>query len=55
MIAAGIMGVNDRYVGLAKRVKEASPELFEEVRVDEVTLSEAIRRLEGITDDARAP
>ena len=54
-IAADMMGVNDRYVGLAKWVREASPELFEEVRVGELTLSEAIRRLEGITDDARAP
>ena len=54
VIAAHMMGVSHGYVGLAKRVKEASPELFEKVRVGEVTLSEAIRRLEGITDDARA-
>ena len=54
VIAADIMGVNDRYVGLAKRVKEASPELLEAVRAGEVTLLEAIRRLDGVTDDARA-
>ena len=53
-LAAHMMEVGDNYVGLAKQVREASPELFEEVRVGQVTLSEAIRRLEGITRDARA-
>ena len=43
VIAANMMGVGDNYVGLAKRVKEASLELFEEVRAGEVTLSEACR------------
>ena len=54
VIAADMMGVSDRYVALARRVRDASPKLFEEVRVGEVTLSAAIRRLEGTIDDARA-
>ena len=54
VIAADMMGVSDRYVALAKRVRDASPELFEEVRAGEVTLPEAIRRLDGVTDDPRA-
>ena len=48
------MGVNDRHVGPAKRIREASPARFEEVRAGEVALWAAIRRLDGITDDARA-
>ena len=54
VIAASMMGVGDNYVGLAKRVREPSREFFEEVRAGELTLSEAIRRLDGLTDDARA-
>lgn len=50
VIAASMMGVNDNYVGLAQRVKQASPQLFEEVRAGEITLSAAIRRLDGLTD-----
>ena len=51
-VAADTMGVSGGYVGLAKRVKEAaSPELSEAVRAGDVTLPEAIRRLDGVTDD----
>ena len=53
-IAGDIMGVNDNYVGLAKRLKEASPELFEQLRAGDVTLSGAIKRLAGVTDGAHA-
>lgn len=53
LIAASIMGVNDNYVGLAKRIKEASPELFEEVWAGRVTIPEALRQLDGSTDDPR--
>ena len=53
-IAADIMGVSEGYIHLAKRVKEASPELFESVRSGHITLSEAIKQIDGLTDDARA-
>ena len=54
VIAADMMGVSHGYVGLAKRVKEASPELFERVRSGHITLTEAIKQIDGLTDDARA-
>jgi len=50
-IAADMMGVSENYVGHAKRIKEADPELYEDVRVGRVTIPEALRKLDGITDD----
>ena len=52
-IAADMMGVSENYVEHAKRIKEADAELFEDVRAGRVTIPEAIRRLDGITDDPR--
>jgi len=53
VLAGDIMGVSASYVGHAKRIKEADPELYEEVRAGRVTIPEALRKLDGITDDPR--
>jgi len=50
-IAANMTGVSDTYVSHAGRIKEAPPELSEDVRTGRFTLSEALHQLEGITDD----
>jgi len=51
VIAADMMGVGDNYVGLAKRIKDASPELFERLRAGELSLSAALDELNGVPDD----
>ena len=50
-LAGDMMGVNDSYVGLAKRLKDASPELFERVRAGDLSLSAALDELTGTPDD----
>lgn len=50
-IAADMMGVSTGYVGHTKRIKEADPELYEDVRAGRITIPEALRKLDGITDD----
>ena len=50
-LAGDMMGVNDSYVGLAKRIKDASPELFERVRAGDLSLSAALDELNGTPDD----
>lgn len=51
VIAADIMGVSHGYVGLAKRLKEASPDLFERVRAGDLTLRAAIAEIDGTASD----
>ena len=52
-IVADMLGVSTGYVGHAKRIKEADPELYHEVWAGRVTIPEALRKLDGITDDPR--
>ena len=52
-LAAHAMQVSEGYVALALRVQQEAPELFEDVRAGRVTLQEAIRRIDGETDDVR--
>lgn len=42
VLAGDLMGVSHGYVGAAKRLKEASPDLFERARAGELALSAAI-------------
>ena len=51
-IAADMMGVSEGYVGHAKRIKEQSPPLFEQVRTGEISIPEALRRLDQTPDDS---
>ncbi|MBT3381441.1 MAG: ParB N-terminal domain-containing protein [Lentisphaerae bacterium] len=50
-LAGNMMGVGDNYVGLAKRLKEDAPDLFERVRSGALTLSSALKELNGDPDD----
>ncbi|MBT3377469.1 MAG: hypothetical protein HN742_34675 [Lentisphaerae bacterium] len=50
-IAADMLGVNDNYVGHAKRIKEADLDLYHEVWAGRITIPEALRKLDGIVDD----
>ena len=43
--AACLMGVSNGYVSDALRIKEASPEIFEDVKANRLTISEAKRKL----------
>ena len=49
-IAADIMGVNPTYVGQAARVKRENPELFEKIWLGQITVTAAIRELDGVTE-----
>ena len=53
-IAAHMMRVSRAYVVSACRVLRDAPELFEQVRSGAVSLPEALRRLDGVIDDATA-
>jgi len=49
------VGVNDRYVSDAKKVKEEAPEVFERLKAGKVTLQDAKREVaKKPTDDWRA-
>ena len=53
--AAQSVGVNDRYVSDAKKVKEEAPEVFERLKAGKVTLQDAKREVaKKPTDDWRA-
>ena len=53
--AAKAVGVNDRYVSDAKKVKEEAPEVFERLKAGKVTLQDAKREVaKKPTDDWRA-
>jgi len=52
-VAADRIGVNEGYVWKAKRIKEADQELYEDVRAGRVTIPQALRQLDGISDDPR--
>ena len=54
VVAADLMGVNDRYVSDAMRLREGSAELFERVRAGRLTLVAACAQLSGTTLDGQA-
>src|SRR5262249_49925950 len=43
---AKLMGTNSRYVNMAKRVKEADPELFEQVKAGKVKMPQAQQQID---------
>lgn len=51
VIAGDMMGVSATYVDRAIRVGREDPALLEEVRAGRVTIPEALRKLDGVTDD----
>ena len=53
-VAADMMGVSDRYVQYAVRVRREDPALLERVRSGQLTLTAAIRQLDGGTVDEEA-
>lgn len=54
-IAAAAVGVSGRMVGLAKAVKQASPEIAEKVARGEVTLNAAIKQVKELKLPPRPP
>jgi hypothetical protein len=44
--AARLAGTNSRYVSMAKRIKEDSPQVFEKIRTGELNVTEAKREIE---------
>ena len=52
-IAADMMQVSEGYITMAQRVQREAPELFEEIFAGRITVTAAIRELDGVTDDPR--
>ena len=53
-IAAAIVGVSPRYVEMAMRVEREDPELFEKIWLGQITITAAIRILDGVTETESA-
>ena len=53
VIAAQMMRVNDRYVGLALRIQREAPELFTQLHAGTITIQAALKKLNGESDDAQ--
>ena len=53
-IVAAIMGVSPRYVQMAMRVEREDPELFEKIWLGQITITAAIRILDGVTETESA-
>ena len=51
MIASRMMRVSPAYVGFALRIQREAPELFEQLHAGTLTLQEALRILDGESDD----
>ena len=53
-IAAAVMGVSPRYIQTGLRVQRESPELFEKIWNGQLTISAALRILDGVTETESA-